>query len=325
MKKCIDSLLVCGEDCEIIIINDGSRDGTVDIANAYAEKYPTIVRVIDKENGGHGSGVNAGIAHATGLYFKVVDSDDWLGEQALCELMRVIRKNCENGVQPDLYVTNFIYDHVTDNTKHVSGYTDKFTPGRISEWDNMKSFRFSQMMLMHALMYKLSVLKESGLELPEHTFYVDNIFAYVPLPYVKTVFYLNVDLYHYYIGRSDQSVNVDNIVKRYEQQIKITLIMADAFTYDEIKRMPKGLSKYMIHSMRNMVLLASFFTGAKCSKERKAALKGMWEHIKNNDKKMYSALRNRAAIPFIYIMPWRLRGAVMRIGYKIVCRKVKLG
>ena len=60
MEKCVDSLLTGGDDVEIIIVNDGSKDGTIDIANAYAEKFPDIVRVIDKPNGGHGSGVNAG-------------------------------------------------------------------------------------------------------------------------------------------------------------------------------------------------------------------------------------------------------------------------
>ena len=76
MEKCIDSLLVGGEDVEILVVDDGSSDRTAEIADAYAEKYPTIVKAIHQENGGHGEAVNAGIRNATGLYFKVVDSDD---------------------------------------------------------------------------------------------------------------------------------------------------------------------------------------------------------------------------------------------------------
>ena len=80
MRKCIESLLPGGEEVEIIIVNDGSKDGTAAIADEYAEKYPTIVKAVHQENGGHGEAVNAGLRNATGLYYKVVDSDDWVNE-----------------------------------------------------------------------------------------------------------------------------------------------------------------------------------------------------------------------------------------------------
>ena len=82
MRKCVDSLLIGGDDVEILIINDGSRDRTAEIANEYEKNYPGIIRAIHKENGGHGSAVNAGMREARGLYFKVVDSDDWVNEMA---------------------------------------------------------------------------------------------------------------------------------------------------------------------------------------------------------------------------------------------------
>ena len=83
MEKCIESLLKGGEDVEILVVNDGSSDRTAEIADAYAEKYPTIIKAVHQENGGHGEAVNAGIRNATGLYFKVVDSDDWVNEEAM--------------------------------------------------------------------------------------------------------------------------------------------------------------------------------------------------------------------------------------------------
>ena len=82
MRKCVDSLLIGGDDVEILIINDGSQDRTAEIANEYEKNYPGIIRAIHKENGGHGSAVNAGMREARGLYFKVVDSDDWVNEMA---------------------------------------------------------------------------------------------------------------------------------------------------------------------------------------------------------------------------------------------------
>ena len=81
MEKCIESLLKGGEEVEILVVNDGSSDRTAEITDAYAEKYPTIIKAIHQENGGHGEAVNAGIRNATGLYFKVVDSDDWVNEE----------------------------------------------------------------------------------------------------------------------------------------------------------------------------------------------------------------------------------------------------
>ena len=87
MEHCVDSLLVGGEDVEILIVDDGSKDRTAEIADAYAKKYPTIIRAIHQENGGHGEAVNAGIRNATGLYFKVVDSDDWVDEESYKKIL----------------------------------------------------------------------------------------------------------------------------------------------------------------------------------------------------------------------------------------------
>ena len=91
MEKCIESLLPGGEDVEIIIVDDGSTDRTGEIADRYAEEYPSMVRVIHKENGGHGSAVNAGIENATGIYFKVVDSDDWVNKDSYLRILVSLR------------------------------------------------------------------------------------------------------------------------------------------------------------------------------------------------------------------------------------------
>ncbi len=325
MRKCVDSLLSGGEDVEVIIVNDGSKDGTLEIARGYAEKYPDIVKVIDKKNGGHGSGVNAGLKAATGLYYKVVDSDDWLDTNALKELLKTIKAHLSAGNLPDLYVTNFIYDRVWDNTHYVSSYEKKMPQGRIFGWNELDRFKFSQMLLMHALMYKREKLLESGTVLPEHTFYVDNIYAYKPLPFMKTLFYLNVNLYHYFIGRIDQSVNINNMVARYEQQQLVMREMIDSYTWNEIKKLPKGLKRYMWHSLEVIMLNTLFFTCADYSDERKENLKTLWRHIKVRDKKLYKKLRHCSYATAVNYLGWRLRGYVMTKGYYLLCKKIKLG
>ena len=245
MRKCIDSILTGGDEVEIIIVDDGSKDGTGAIADEYERTYPNICRAVHQENGGHGEGVNQGMRRASGLYYKVVDSDDWVDEKALAELLATVRRHKEEGTLPDLYITNFIYDRVCDNESFTRRYTKNMPTGEFFGWDKVKRFRGSSVLLMHALMYKTSVLRECGLSLPKHTFYVDNIFAYVPLPYVKTMFYLNADLYHYYIGRADQSVNISSFSKRTDQQNRVMRIMAEAYDLREIGKTNKQLKKYM--------------------------------------------------------------------------------
>ena len=92
MEKCIDSLLMCGDDVEIIIVNDGSTDKTAEIAKNYLKNNSNI-KFIDKENGGHGSGINAGLKICEGLYFKCVDSDDWIDFDAYKKLIKAIKDN----------------------------------------------------------------------------------------------------------------------------------------------------------------------------------------------------------------------------------------
>ena len=110
MVKCIESLLKGGEDVEILVVNDGSSDRTAEIADAYAEKYPTIIKAVHQENGGHGEAVNAGIRNATGLYFKVVDSDDWVNEEAYAKILHTLGELVRGPETVDMLISNFVYE-----------------------------------------------------------------------------------------------------------------------------------------------------------------------------------------------------------------------
>ena len=110
MRHCIETLLSAGEQAEIILVDDGStKDDTPAICDEYAAKYPTIVKAIHQENGGHGEGVNQGIRNATGLYYKVVDSDDWLDEAALRTVLAKLNTLTARGTAPDLMICNYVY------------------------------------------------------------------------------------------------------------------------------------------------------------------------------------------------------------------------
>ena len=120
MRHCVDTLLTAGEDAEIILIDDGStKDDTPAICDEYAAKYPGVVRAIHQENGGHGEGVNQGIRHAAGIYYKVVDSDDWLDTDALAKVLDRLRLLLHRGTAPDLMLCNYVYEHTEDGTSHT--------------------------------------------------------------------------------------------------------------------------------------------------------------------------------------------------------------
>jgi len=326
LRHCVDTLLSGGEDVEIIIVNDGSRDNTAAIADEYQAKYPTIVRAIHKENGGHGSGVNRGMQEATGLYYKVVDSDDWVDEAALKKLIATIRFHRAENKLPDLYITNFIYDHTYDGKQFRRHWKHHFPADSFCTWSEAGTFTGAQVLLMHSLMYRTDLLRQSGTVLPEHTFYVDNLFAYQPLPLMRKIFYLNVDLYHYFIGRDDQSVNVKNFTRRYDQQLRVMERMADAYSYDQIMEMEKPLRRYMLHCLSAIMMNTMLFCCAGGSEpERIQAHDALWQHIKERDPRLYRRLTRRAMPMAVKWIPWKLRGKVMLFGYKVLCKTVKLG
>lgn len=324
LERCVDSLLVGGEDVEIIIVNDGSTDKTAEIADNYAARFPDIVKVIHKQNGGHGTGVNAGLKAARGLYFKVVDSDDLLEADALKKLIATIKEHSALNVLPDLYITNFTYFHIPDNEFHVSRYEKKINEGFI-DWQKVKRFHYSHTLMMHALTYKTEKLRANYIELPAHTFYVDNLYAYAPLSKMLNAYYLSVNLYKYIVGRADQSVNIKNCLERYKQQILVMAMMCRCYTLKELKTLPKGLKNYMIHYLHAIMMNTLLFACGKVSKERKQAVKQMWRDIKSFDKKLYRKIKYGGYPLAAVILPWCIRGKIMMFAYKILCKRDKLG
>lgn len=290
MRKCIDSLLPGGEDVEIIIVNDGSGDSTPDIAEEYRERYPGIIKVVNKENGGHGSAVNAGIEHARGLYFKVVDSDDWVDGEAYRQILSALRELSGGKTVLDMLISNFVYEKEGAKHKKVMKYTGTLPEGRIFGWNDAKHFRKGQYILMHSVIYRTQLLRECGLELPKHTFYVDNLFVYVPLPYVKNMYYLNVDFYRYFIGREDQSVNEKVMIQRIDQQIKVNKIMVE--TVDLWKLPNRRLRKYMFNYLEIITVVSTIMLIRSGTRENLEKKRELWKYLKNYDIRLFWHLRN---------------------------------
>lgn len=298
LQRCMESLVIGGDKVEIIIVDDGSTDQTGKIADSYESWYPSIVRVVHKGNGGHGSGVNMGLKLATGKYFKVVDSDDWLEEEAYMELLQKIEKLCEREiekeeveVEPDLLVCNYTYNHLEEGKEKTINYRNVFPVDKSCTWEEIRAFRPSQYLVMHALIYRTDILRKSGVVLPEHTFYVDNIFAYLPLPYVETLYYLDINLYQYYLGREDQSVNEKVLISRIEQQIKVTKIITKCVDLREVKKRHPKLETYMCRNISIMVAISSIHLLLSGQENARKRHQEIWNDIKRENPRLYYRLR----------------------------------
>ena len=291
MDRCIDSCLNALEvtdRVEVIIVDDGStKDNTFEIAKEYEKKYPEVVTAVHKENGGHGSAINSGLAVAVGEYIKVVDSDDWLDKPALFKVIATLERFKKK--KPDLFITNFVYENQKKYHKKRVHFENVFPLRAIFKWENIGVFLVDQYLLMHSVLYKRSVLTQCGLVLPEKMYYVDNIFVFQPLPYVKTLYYDNVNLYRYYIGRDDQSINEDIMIRRIDQHIYICKSMTAILM--EAPPMDRKCEKYMFKYLTIMYQIATILLLVGGTEEHFEKKKYLWNWLRMADGRLYRRMR----------------------------------
>ncbi|MDD2392589.1 MAG: glycosyltransferase family 2 protein [Eubacteriales bacterium] len=315
IRRCLGSLVTAGSDAEVIVVNDGSTDNTEMIANEYAVLYPDIVKVVTKENGGHGSTINTGLRLATGRYFYTVDADDWLEVGALEKLMRTMREVVSAGTEVDLFIVNYIYDQFEENKRHTIQYRNVFPKMQVFEWKDTKIFNPVQFIMLHATIHKTDILRSTGIELPEHTFYVDNILVYNALPYFRKMYYIDIDLYKYYIGRADQSVNYDNMIKRIDQYIRVIKIMIEAHHLDDIE--DDKLRRYMYSYLAAIYTIVNTFLTLSKKRENLDKKEELRVFLKNFDKRMYRRLKLNPLSAGSSVMDGKAGRFILRSSYRI--------
>lgn len=288
MKNCIDSLLEGQDLVEIIIVDDGSKDNTAAIADEYAAKYPDIIKAVHQENGGHGEAVNTGLRNATGLYFKVVDSDDWVNKEAYLAILDKLREITGGPQTLDMMISNFVYEKQGAKRKKVMRYKSYMPENKIFTWKEMGRMPVGKYILMHSVIYRTGLLRDCGLELPKHTFYVDNLFVYQPLPHVQTMYYMDVNFYRYFIGREDQSVHEDVMIRRIDQQLFVNRIMID--TIAGAKNIEKNIRRYMLRYLDIIMAVSSIMLIRSGTEENLNKKKDLWKYLKNADIRIYRKL-----------------------------------
>lgn len=253
LDKCISSFLdpEVLEKLDIIIVNDGSTDGTVEVAQRYCQQYPDSVRLISQENKGHGGALNTGCAAALGKFLKVIDADDWVETENLKTFVKAL-EHCDSDVVLTHYHT---IDISSGEIKNWKTYPPHY--GRNYSFEEiMESWKsFDRCLTFHGITYNTEFYQKYGIRLSEHVFYEDHEFATFPCCHAARITPLDLYLYDYRIGDVQQSVSDTNQLKR----VGHTETVLRRFV-SEYEKLPERCPGKRYVAMKAQGLLLSYFT-----------------------------------------------------------------
>lgn len=286
LRNCLDSF--CNEqimDCiEVLIINDGSTDSSAEIAKEYEAKYPETFRLITKQNGGHGSTINRGIAEAKGKYFKVVDSDDWVDRNAFQTLVETLKKSTA-----DLVYANYYW------VDHTSGKKSIEFRHPFSGVEYGKEYTFSEIaqkvfLKMHGFTVLTDIIRKIP-KIDENCFYVDMEYVLFPIKNIRTVVFLDEFVYHYRIGLPGQSMDMAKMQRNAENFDRVMKRVLEY--YDDMKK--ENVEEYYLCYAQNLIarLLASrmkIFLSYPCSRKVQKDMMQYDNAIKAEYPKIYHAV-----------------------------------
>lgn len=324
IKRCLDSLdnKEINDELEVLVVSDGSKDNAINIAKEYSKRLPDTFKIIEKENGGHGSTINKGLELATGKYFRVLDSDDWVDNVNFVEFVKRLEDQDADLVVTD-YSKEFIYEgksekivykNLEPNKKYIF---DKFDLNILN----------GEYFVMATSTYKTEVLRKSNLKLMEKTFYVDMQYNVVPIPYVNSFVYFDLDIYRYFIGRLDQSVNTASFVKNHLNHDKVVKYLIDYYSdltdiSDTKKEYIKIILKYILFTHYSIYCI--YF---KKKRQGYKLVKEFDKYLYNKNKELYDVsnisfikiYRNLKFTPTLLVIN-RMKDSLIKIGRRMIRR-----
>lgn len=324
IKRCLDSLdnKEINDKLEVLVVSDGSKDNAINIAKEYSKRLPDTFKIIEKENGGHGSTINKGLELATGKYFRVLDSDDWVDNVSFVEFVKRLEDQDADLVVTD-YSKEFIYEGKSEkivyknlelNKKYIF---DKFDLNILN----------GEYFVMATSTYKTEVLRKSNLKLMEKTFYVDMQYNVVPIPYVNSFVYFDLDIYRYFIGRLDQSVNTASFVKNHLNHDKVVKYLIDYYSNltdisDTKKEYIRIILKYILFTHYSIYCI--YF---KKKRQGYKLVKEFDKYLYNKNKELYDVsnisfikiYRNLKFTPTLLVIN-RMKDSLIKIGRRMIRR-----
>ena len=234
LKKNIPALasLADAKALDVILVDDGSTDDTGAVADDFARRYPETVRVIHKENGGHGSGVNAGLDAALGEYYCVLDADDSIRPEGFTELLYALSSVSGRGKgAPDLVLCDFDFTDEEGNAfRHVA--LERLPKGKVFSFEEMAGQIHSgpdRWVWIHNAFYRTQVLRGMGFRCHEHHYYVDMEYILYPLRKVRLAAYFPLTARNYLVGRQGQSVSVESRVRHFDQYLDVVRFLTEEY------------------------------------------------------------------------------------------------
>lgn len=280
IDKTLDSLIDerILDDIEVLVVNDGSTDDTVEIVSRYQNKYPDTFKLINKANGGYGSTINTSMPMAQGKYYKLLDGDDWYNIQNLVRFIEILKK-CES----DLVITPHIEVVNETGKETVKNPLESVKNGTEFNFSNYPS---NKGLCMHQVCFKTCAIQNQGIQIREHCFYTDTEYLLKSMSKCKTIVYYNLPIYMYRIGLDEQSMSVQGVRKHYKDAVKYYTEMIryrNEETIDET-----FYNNYLTSAMASLARyhLNMFFM---LSSDKKSEYVEFENYIKVNAKDIYDA------------------------------------
>lgn len=297
MDECLPSFLDerILDDLEVLLINDGSKDRTEEVAKKYQERYPNTIRLINKENGGHGSVINRGIKEARGRYFKVIDGDDWVITENLVKLVQELKL-----INVDLVLNPYKIYHIA-RKKYYTINLPMDCVGRVKSFDEIAN-RLGRIQL-HMITYNTELIRQSGVRVRENCYYEDAEYGLFYIPYIQDVAILEDAVYVYRIGSSEQSVNVKNVIRN---ETMALLIEDDIISF--YQKLPNKITeekrKYIIRYIKSVINgNYSLYLKMNFSKAARKRLYDYDDAFKGKSKELYENTSS-LAIKLIRTKTW---------------------
>lgn len=293
LPNCLGSCIYPGaeNDLEVIVVNDGSKDNTLAVARDYQKRYPEIFTVIDKENGGHGSGINAGIANARGKYFKVLDADDWFDTASLQALVGILRTT-----DAQLVTNSFVC--VNAQTMKRSKPRSAIVGGELAEGEHDFAAVSAKLLVrMHSVTWRTDILRDNKITIDEHRFYVDMEYISFPVPFVKRVYVTQLPLYMYRLGDNGQSVSIASMQKHMDDHLTVMERVMSFIRAAESRGVGKSSLAYLHRLAAEMVANQCLIYLSYPAKDgMKKEFIAMEEHIKAEHPDVYNAVTHPAVV-----------------------------